>query len=41
MPISRELVLHLPLTLRTQRYYFLVYSVLEEVVSHALAMPMS
>ena len=34
-------MLHLPVTLRTRRYCFLVYSVLGEGISYALALPMS
>ena len=34
-------ILHLPVTLRTRQYCFLVYSVLGAGISYALAMPMS
>ena len=41
MPMSREPVLHLPVTLHTRRYCFLSHLVLGEGISYALAMSMS
>ena len=41
MPVSWEPVLHLPVDLCTRQYCFLVYSVLGEGISYALAIPIS